>query len=170
MVSLYWGPWDGSAVEVAFDGAVDVAGEVLTYDAASSNLPAGVARWLGTADLTFWNVNAWDTVSVPTRFTVTATVGSTPIAFVDGASLGEGASGALVPVTGAFDVNLLAEAYYGSSWIPVVVLFDSLQTSPGHQVITNLYDGFFYESAPFFGDGFESGDCLGWSRVIGEIT
>jgi hypothetical protein len=169
LVSLYWGPWDGNAVEVAFDGSVDAAGEILSYDAGSSNLPAGVARWQGTADLTYWNVSDWTTVTVPTRFTVTATVGATPIALVDGASLGEGASGALLQVTGAFDLNLLAEAYYASTWTPVVVLFDSLQTPPGHQVITNLYDGFFYEVGPFFQDGFETGDCGNWSSAVGEV-
>jgi hypothetical protein len=169
LARLFWGPWDGSSVEVAFDGAVDSAGETLSFDPGSSNLAMGVARWQGTADLTFWNVSDWDTLAVPTRFTITATVGATPLPMTDGASVGEAASGALVQVTGAFDVNLLAEAYYGSSWIPVVDLFDSVNTPPGHQVITNLYDGFFFEALPFFADGFECGSCAQWSRSVGEV-
>lgn len=169
VLALYWGPWDGDAVEVAFDGAVDAAGETLQFASGSSNLAVGVARWEGTADLTYWAGSGWAVAAVPTRFTITATAGGTPIAMTAASAFGFPECGAFTQVTGAYELNLLAEGYWASQWEPVAELFDSLNTPQGHQVITNLYDGFFYEPKPLFTCGFETGDCSQWSNAVGLV-
>ncbi|HRW03924.1 MAG TPA: PKD domain-containing protein [Caldilineaceae bacterium] len=141
---LYWGPMDESGVEMALDGVVDAPQETLSFDTAQSDLSNGVARWSGQADLTHFVGGSSTTVAVNTRLTIRPSGLGGPLAMELASSLGITGSGAVLPVTDDYQVNLLAEIFWTGAWRPANVVFDSLDTLPGHRVVVNLYDSFFY--------------------------
>lgn len=135
-LNLWWGPAGADAINLALDGAIDEPGETLAYDAASSDLPAGVARWSGSADV----VLTTGTITLPTRFTLT----SADSLHGEGAANLTGPS-ALVPVSGPYSINLLLEAFHGGQWKPAVDLYDALNTLNGAEdVRISVAGGFYY--------------------------
>jgi len=152
--SLYWGPADKNGVGIAFDGEpITEPDEVLAFDPNQSDLANGIARWTGSAQLAYWDVGniEWTAEILDTRFTLTVYDASGPVPLTLGATLGLTETGALVAVTGPFTANLAMEAYYDSSWSPVVDLYDGLGTQNGVQVVTDLADAFFYQDVAIAG-------------------
>ena len=151
--ALTWGVQNGTNPSLAFDGAVTTStSEVMSYTAGQSNLAGGVVRWTGAAVLT---LASGQTLSVPTRFTLTFTNASAaPVAIFDGAGVSPGTS-LLVP--GQVHANELFEMQYVSalggdnSWRPVLDLYDALATPAGGSpqanqgpVMTGVTTGFYY--------------------------
>lgn len=134
-LDLWWGPWGAEGVQLALDGEIDGPGETLTFDLGSSDLEAGMARWMGAAEIELTT----GTTSLPTRFTLTA---DAPL-HAEGAAGIEG-PGALVPVAGPYTINLLLEALHGGSWQPVLDLYDSLNTVQGAEDVRISVGGGFY--------------------------
>ncbi len=144
---LYWGPMDASSVELALDGAVDAAGETLSFRASESDLENGVAVWLGEAALTYLTTD-WQTEVISTRLTMTASDAGGLLPMTAGIDMGREESGAVLDVPGDYQINLLMSVYFGGAWQPASAVFNDLQTPAEHQVIANLYDAFFFTEAP----------------------
>ena len=144
---LYWGPMDASSVQLALDGAVDAAGETLSFRSGESDLENGVAVWLGEAELTYLTSD-WQTEVVSTRLTMTASDAGGPLIMTAGADVDREESGAVLDVPGDYRINLLMSVYFDGAWQPASAVFNDLQTPQDHQVIANLYDAFFFTEAP----------------------
>jgi PKD repeat protein len=138
---------DASSVQLALDGAVDAAGETLSFRANESDLENGVAVWLGEAELTYLTSD-WQTEIVSTQLTMTASHAGGPLIMTAGADMDREESGAVLDVPGDYRINLLMSVYFDGAWQPANVVFNDLQTPQEHQVIANLYDAFFFTEAP----------------------
>jgi len=152
MAILYWGPADATAIGLALDCYIDEGGETMVLSLPNSDLANGMARWLGTTDITYWNGAAWTTVGVATRFTLETFDISGPVPMTSGQILGLGDI-AVAQVPGDFRGNLLMEAYFGGNWYPAVSLFDDLHTRPEEEgcAISAFDHGFFYEDVAITG-------------------
>ena len=152
MAVLYWGPEDATAIGLALDCAIDEGGETMVFSPAESNLAGGMARWLGTTELTYWNEVTWITVSLDTRFTLQTFDISGPVPMTLGDTLGLGDI-AVAQVPGGFRANLLMEAYFGGNWYSAIWLFDAFHTRPEEEwcAISNFDHGFFYDDVPITG-------------------
>jgi hypothetical protein len=142
-LALYWGPEDANAVGLAFDCAIDEPGETMTLDLGQSDLVFGMARWTGSADITYWDGATWVTSTLNTRFTLVTSDLEGPISL----SPSTITDTAVVTVPGDFVANLLMEACYDDNWTPALELFDALYTRPEHEycAISSVDHGFFYE-------------------------
>jgi uncharacterized repeat protein (TIGR01451 family) len=149
---LFWGVDSSQPPQLAFDGTVDAPGETLTFDNASSDLPNGILRFTGQADIPLANSTA---PVYDTRLTVTVTDGVNPIALTATGDLpGQGVDGvsssigAVVPVTiASYTVNVLFEASpNGTSWTPALDLYNSLETPSGAPITASQVAGAFYST------------------------
>ena len=149
---LYWGPEDATAIGLALDCYIDEGGETMLFSPGQSNLSGGMARWLGTTELTYWNDVTWVTDSLDTRFTLLTFDISGPVPMTLGDTLGLGDI-AVAQVPGDFRANLLMEAYFGGNWYSAIWLFDALHTRPEEEwcAISNFDHGFFYDDVPVTG-------------------
>lgn len=152
MAVLYWGPEDATAIGLALDCAIDEGGETMVLSLPDSNLAGGMARWLGTTEITYWNDVTWVTASVDTRFTLQTFDISGPLPMTLGDTLGLGDI-AVAQVPGDFRANLLMEAYFGGNWYSAIWLFDAFHTRPEEEgcVISEFDHGFFYDDVPIIG-------------------
>lgn len=147
--SLEWGPTDPSAVQLAMNGdnTFSTAGQTLAFDAGASDLANGKAVWSGSTPYPI--AQPAETLSLLTRFTMTATdASSAPITGfkATGSSYGDGAT---VPVTGDFSAHLLFEVSddNGATWTPATDYFNAHQNilgPPANSVQSSFNGGFFY--------------------------
>ena len=140
--SLEWGPANSTSVKLAMDdGTFANPNDVLSFDAADSDLANGVAVWEG-GPISFLTGNTG------TRLTVAVTdLSNTPIAFQTTSGYGDGAT---VPITGNFKAHLELDIGGGSSWSPYLDAFDSTQPATlqsGHEMFDDVTAGFFYTAA-----------------------
>lgn len=161
---LLWGPVGLFAVKVAFDGAVDEPGEILTY---SGNPTPGVLIWTGDTDVTLQG-SCSGTYSVDTRFQMTVSdANGDPVVFVTHptTSLPQVNVKALLPdLSGllfAAKLEIFAKnpvVCYANDCLPAyqtpvgefgpaLNVFDCLNTDPAQEgdALTQYDWGFFYE-------------------------
>lgn len=147
---LMWGPDAGNPPGLAFDRSIDEAGETLVFDSAASDFAAGVARFTGEADFTYYELpsSTTSTVTLPSRLTITVTDPSgQPIPLEDSAVYGISDDvGAVAVIEDDFSVNLLIESYFRTRWQPSVDMYDIEHTPPdgAGAVITTFTGGFYY--------------------------
>jgi len=138
-VNLYWGV---GMLGSAMDGAVDEAGETLAFQSAVG----AAATWTGTTSV---SVVGNSNLPVFTRFTATLISGAAGWLNALSVDVTDPTYPVVAKLTGsAFSVNLLFEASTdGVNYFAQNVLYDNLQTTQGGQSRTDVYSGFFYESA-----------------------
>jgi hypothetical protein len=139
---LFWGPKGGTAVGLAFDGAIDTAGETMTYDATQPDLAAGKEHWSGSAT---FNAATW-----LTRFTLSVTtISGTAIPLVDATSVGiTTGAGAVMQVTGDFKATMVMEAQPpAGTFGPPQPAFDAAVPHTDKGLMTS-YDAGFYAIQP----------------------
>jgi PKD repeat protein len=148
---LHWGPVDANAVGLALDCFIDQPGETMGLYLPGSSLANGVAQWIGSTQITYWNGFAWTTEPVDTRFTLSTSDLGGPVSLRPGSDLGIVGT-AFITVTGDFVANMLMEARLIGSpvWEPALVLFDRLRTRPEHEecAISEVTHGFYFEDVP----------------------
>jgi len=167
-----WGASQDNPILFAFDGAADSPGETLTYSAGDSDFPNGVLVFTGEAPFTYWTGADYTTVATPTRLVAEVTNGlDDPIEMqlASIAGLSEDIGG-IAPVTedyptgGAtspYTVCIRIEAYWQTVWVAALVLFDSYQTPPEDDVVTDFYHGFYYVLGDGGGEEPPDGEVLG---------
>ena len=149
---LYWGATFPSDVRLKFGGN-DWFG-YMSYQAANSNLPGGVAVWGGNTDIPLWNGGGYSYTYVDTRFTLVVTdLGGNPLPLEEPGSVGDLiTNGPLLHVTGDFKANILFEFYYGGAWVKALEGYDSLHTPPTPGLAFSSYNpGFYYTDVPLEG-------------------
>jgi hypothetical protein len=153
--ALSFGVVNGTVPSAAFDGTVN-PGEMLAFSMGDSNLGGGVARWVGSAQITL--INPTRLVTLQTRFTLTAASSFGPVAltFTPG-----GVSPGLNALTNSpFTANLLFETFNSSSiggndqWKPILDFFDQrtdtqtgLPPGQGGPVMTSVQTGFYFTNS-----------------------
>ena len=144
---LVFGIGNGSVPTLAFDNNLTPnTGEYMSFDNAASDLNGGVARWHGSAVLTYFGGS---TQTVLTRFTLTVHNAAGPLALSNGAAT----PGVNVLTSGPFTVNLLFEASpnNGQSWQAALDFYDAAQTPQGNPqgtsgpVLSGVSYGFYYD-------------------------
>lgn len=148
--TLTWGAVGADAVTLAFDGAVNDAGETLTLGSVVNN----TATWNGTATLP---LAIGPALVLPTRFTLEVVDGvGAPVALaIDPAGNRPGLD--VLAAGGSFTATLRFEANHNGSyglpagWTPALDLFDALHTVPGTPpgtggpALTGFESGFFFQ-------------------------
>jgi PKD repeat protein len=151
---LYWGPQDANAVGLAFDCAVDEPGETMVLDVGASDFANGIARWTGTADITYYDfgLHQWVTQPFDTRFSLTTSDPGGPVVAFAGSDLGIGGT-ALITVPGDFEANMIMEVYFINSWDPALEVFDYLHTPANYEfcAISVVTDSFYFDDVPITG-------------------
>lgn len=151
---LYWGPQDANAVGLAFDCAIDEPGETMVLDAGASDFANGIARWTGSAEITYYDfgLHTWVTQPFDTRFSLTTSDLGGPVSPFSGSDLGIGGT-ALITVPGDFEANMIMEVYYINSWDPALEVFDTLHTPANYEfcAISVVTDSFYFDDVPITG-------------------
>lgn len=139
---LHWGVTDAQGVGMAFDGEITTGtGEVLSYDAAASNLATGVAIWSGNSAIPTIN----GPLAVETRFMMAVSDGSSsPVSLLNVNLLPRVD---VLGVAGTFTVLMKMQVFYNNTWQGALDVYDYLHTSGDEQVMTSLYSSFFVEFA-----------------------
>ena len=154
---LKWQPIDAG---IAFDGAIDQAGEILTLDF----MGAGTAVWTGstTVEVLDENTNTYETVAVNTEFILTVKdSGNSLISFETLNGLPTVNIKTLTPAlfTATLEMRAQMPSYdsvaaicpYAApavgQYFPILDVFDCLHTNPAYvrPVITLFNSGFLYE-------------------------
>lgn len=150
--SLYWAP-DPSQLWLWLNGAT---GTNLTFDATSSNLPGGVAVWLGSSpypyltrtcftNFTGFCNPASTSTTYNVRFTVTVTtLAGSPLAMTTASSVGVSGPGAVLPINqfnNSFRATISGQANNGS-WVSAQSVYN-ISGSNGPQFTGNLRSSFF---------------------------
>jgi hypothetical protein len=153
--------WQPIEVGIAFDGAIDAAGEILTFD----SMGVGTAVWIGDTEVEVLdeNTNTYETVTVNTEFILTVKDGNdslVPLVLMNGIPTVD--INTLTP-TGLFTAKLEMRAQMPSydsvtaicpyasptvgEYYPALDVFDCLQTNPAYDrpAISMFEYGFFYE-------------------------
>jgi hypothetical protein len=145
---LWWGLDTAYLPEFATDGAVDTAGESLSFAGAAGS----TASWTGQTSFTHSCDTGCTTDLVNTRFTITLS-GAGASAFFPSSDLlvldagFDTSQSVLTEVTGDFGVTFLYEVFFGGSWQPVFDLFDAEQTPPTSNLVVTSHGGSFYSTA-----------------------
>lgn len=150
--TTYWGP-QNNLVRLSFINSsfLNTPGEVLTFQPAQSNLPAGIAVWTG------FTFNPTGGQTVFTKFTMTANLhsGAAPggtvgaaIPLTDPTTVGLAPNiGALVPVTPGinYQINMRFDASFtnGSGYSPALDFYDANSTAGG-TCFESFTAGFYY--------------------------
>jgi hypothetical protein len=166
---LIWTVDVSSPFGFAYDGVIDRPEESFTFDAAASDLAAGVLVFTGSSVISFYDHRDLSyrltNVALDTRLTIEVTeVGGTPIPLYDPALAGLDANhGGLHLIAGqvpgeppvlpaAFNVKFLVEALdtidFPGLWRPAWEIYNDLHTQPTVQTLTSIPTGFFYMFNP----------------------
>lgn len=137
--NLYWGPWEGTAIGASLDGPGISGSEIMTFAGINGT---SQAQWTGTSWWTYQSgFNEFTTAPINTRFTLTMT-GADPV-LASTIDPTKASLGALAPVTGDYSANLLFEANFFGTWLPMDTGFNSYHTF-GSTALT--YSGGFYHT------------------------
>lgn len=147
---LLWGPDVSDPPGLAFDGAIDEAGETLLFDAAASDPANGILRFTGEAEIRYYLIPS-ETLTyetLPTRLTLTVSDASGEAMAMKAPTVYgiSEAVGGVVEVTGDFSAMVLIESFYAGAWTPSVEVFDALHTVPADEdkVISSFTGAFDY--------------------------
>ncbi len=144
--SLTWGPVDTVSVGIALDGAIDEAGETLSFSSAIGNQ----AIWTGsTSVLVNDPVQGLVERPVATRMIMTVTSGGGPLA-LQASTLNGLPFVDVIGAMGEFVVNVKMQAKLiqpPGQWMGALDLFDGLNTTGDGLAITSFNNGFFFELA-----------------------
>jgi hypothetical protein len=148
--NIYWVPNDDAAFGpygISLDGPVE-APETWTLSAGESSLPGGVAVFHGNTKIHLFDGS---TPALQSRLTLTATSGSTPLAWQTTADLAItaelGTMALEIPHVAAstFTVVAKAEVFNGSAWVPYLDDYDAAKTPPEAKEAFISYGGSFYD-------------------------
>lgn len=142
-VDLYWGPWEGAPIGASLNGPEIDGSEIMTFSMFSGN----TAVWTGASTWSYFSGNTLYTGrSILTRMTVTMN----PSSFVDASSLGESV-GVLAPVTGGYSANILFEANFFGTWLPIDSGYNMYQTPAGIGTGVSFNGGYYHTPVPLPG-------------------
>jgi len=142
----YQPDWTTAGPSLSMDGTY----EPLSFNAALSNLPAGVEVWTGSTLMQTYNAGQ---VPVATEFVLHITdVSNNPLALTSAASLGLSPSlGGVLQVQGAYNANWSFLGRIGNG--PLVDVQDlynnpAYQTNPSYSIVSSVGGAFYYDPTP----------------------
>lgn len=151
--TVYWTMLAGS-IGLSMDGTEYTGSEVMSYDAAESDLPSGIAAWTGETQIP---IDGQSPRALDSKFTITVTNHlDNPIALTNPVSIGfsndYGGMVTIIENTMVFKVRMemFVSDNGGSTWIPHLNYFDNAQTPPGAEgTACSAYDfGFYWLNDP----------------------
>jgi len=143
---VFWGPvWAG----LSLDGT-DIAGnEMLIYSPGYSSLNSGYVEYRGTTTIYIWNGSYYQAYGLYSRMKMTVTLNNSPVALVEGGTVGASAPVVFRLSRGSnYKVALAMEIYWNGSWQPAVSFYDGQHTPSWHATQYSLSYGYYYQRGP----------------------
>jgi len=150
--TVYWAMLADS-IKLSMDGSVYAGAEVLSFDAAASNLAGGISVWTGATNIPIEGGSPRPLLS---RFTITVVdVSDNPLPLTDAVSVGLPVNtGGIVPVTGnsmvfKTRVEMLVSDNGGTTYVPHLDYYDAAPTPPEAIAAYSSYTpGFYWQNDP----------------------
>jgi len=137
--NLYWGSWEGTTIGASLDGSNYSGSEIMQLASFADNR----AVWTGQSTWSYYlNGTQYSNQAINTRLTLTVFPATTDL--IDAATLGKASLGVLAPVNGNYSVNLLFEADYFGTWLPLLEGYNRYHTLADNQVNSTFSGGFYY--------------------------
>lgn len=163
---LYWGPSEGATIGASLNGSGISGSEIMNFSSFSGNK----AYWTGSSTWTWIDGGGTQHINeaINTRMTLTLTGAS----FQDASALGKSSVGVLAQVNNDYAANILFEAQFGSTWMPVRDGYNLFETDPAIPTGTTFNGGFYYTPVPvpaavwLFGSGLVG--LIGLRRKFGK--